>query len=125
MVLRRTTKDEAAGSAQRPEFSPAVDICDTGDEIVLVADMPGVSGDNLDIHLDRGALTIRGRIETPVPSGTLELEEYQVGDFTRTFTVNEEIDPNGIVAGLKNGVLTLRMKKPSERSPRKIPVKVG
>jgi len=115
-------RDEAAN---RPEFSPAVDIFDQGDEIVLVADMPGVSGDSMDIHLDRGELTIRGRVTPPSPDGVIVLEEFRVGDFIRSFALTEEIDENQISAELKNGVLTLRLPKSSERKPRKIPVKVG
>jgi HSP20 family protein len=111
--------------SERPEFSPAVDIHDEGQEIVLVADMPGVSGDRLDIQLDRGELSIRGRVDPPAEEGSPALQEYLTGDFARTFTVNDEIDPEGISAELKAGVLTLRLKKPTARTPRKIQVKQG
>jgi len=106
-----------------PEFAPAVDIYDAGEEIVLVADMPGVSSNSLDVHLDRGELTIRGRVAHPSPEGDLVLQEFQVGDFVRNFTLTEDIDPAGITAELTNGVLALRLPKPRERKPRKIPVK--
>jgi len=110
---------------QRAEFAPAVDIYDQDEEIVLVADMPGVSGDAVDINLDRGELTIRGKVSPPDIDGELVFQEYRVGDFVRTFTVSEGIDPEGIKAELKSGVLTLHLPKPSERKPRKISVKEG
>jgi len=108
-----------------PEFAPAVDIFDHEDEIVLMADMPGVPADSVDINLDRGELTIRGRVKPPSLNGQVVFQEYQVGDFVRTFTLTDDIDPNGIAAEMTNGVLKLHLKKPAERKPRKITVKVG
>ncbi len=108
-----------------PEFTPAVDIYDHGEEVVVVADMPGVPAGGLDIDFDRGELTIRGRVTPPDSEGEYALQEYQVGDFVRTFALADSIDPNGISAELKSGVLTLRLPKPKEMKPRKIPVKSG
>ena len=116
---------EDAVRRDRPEFSPAVDIFDRPDEIVLVADMPGVAADAVDINLDKGVLTVRGRVEPAWGEGELVFEEYQVGDFVRTFTLTEDIDATAISAELTNGVLTLRLPKSAERKPRKIPVKTG
>ncbi len=110
---------------QRAEFAPAVDIYDQDEEIVLVADMPGVPGDSVDINLDRGELTIRGRVTPQEVDGELVFQEFRVGDFVRTFTVAEDIDPEGITAEMKNGVLTLHLRKPSERKPKKITVREG
>jgi len=110
---------------RNPEFAPAVDIYDREDEIVLVADMPGVPADAVDIDLDRGELTIRGRVNPPPASGQVVFQEYQTGDFVRTFTLTDDIDPNEIAAEMSNGVLKLHLKKPVERKPRKIPVKAG
>jgi len=111
--------------ARGAEFAPAVDIYDAGEEIVLVADMPGVSSDSLDVHLDRGELSIRGRVAHPSPEGDLVLQEFQVGDFVRTFSLTEDIEAAGITAELTNGVLALHLPKPRERKPRKIPVKTA
>jgi len=124
MVQKPTTTQEME-RAQLSEFAPAVDIYDSGEEIVLVADMPGVSVNALDVHLDRGDLSIRGRVTASAQPGEYAFQEYQVGDFVRTFTLTEDIDPTGISADLTSGVLTLHLPKPMERKPRKIPVKVG
>jgi HSP20 family protein len=121
--MQKTTNREDGDRS--PEFAPAVDIYDREDEIVLVADMPGVPADAVDINLDRGELTIRGRVNAPPVTGPMVFQEYQVGDFVRTFTLTDDIDPNGIAAEMSNGVLKLHLKKPAERKPRKIPVKVG
>jgi len=121
-MVQKQTRDDAR---ERSEFAPAVDIYDQDEEIVLVADMPGVTGSALDIHLDRGVLSVRGRIDPPAAEGEVVFQEYHVGDFVRTFTLTEEIDGSGISAELTNGVLTLRLPKSSERKPRRIPVKCG
>ena len=122
--VTRPSKEEMV-QRDRPEFSPAVDIYDHGEEIVLVADMPGVSGDSLDIHLEKGMLTIRGRASPFPADGEMVFQEYQVGDFVRSFTVTEDVDTEGISAELTNGVLTLRLPKAAEMKPRKIQVKTG
>jgi len=110
---------------QRLEFAPAVDIYDREEEIVLVADMPGVPGNAVDINLERGELTIRGRVSPPQVEGELVFQEYRVGDFVRNFTLSDDLDPEGITAELKSGVLTVRLPKPSARKPKKIAVKEG
>jgi HSP20 family molecular chaperone IbpA len=125
LVAEEVAPRGGAAAVESPEFSFPVDIYDQEDEVVLVADLPGVAGNAVDVHLDRGELTIRGRVDQPVPKGESVLEEYRVGDFVRTFTVSEDIDPTGIAAELKNGVLTLRLPKAAERKPRKIAVKAG
>jgi len=111
--------------AERPELNFPVDICDREDEIVLVADMPGVQADSVEINFDRGNLNIRGRSAAHRQAGEGFIQEYRVGDFVRSFTVSEDIDPRGISAEFKNGVLTLHLPKSADRKPRKIPVRSG
>lgn len=126
--MERTERLNQDGNGDRPaekvEFAPAVDIFDRGEEIVLVADMPGVPSEGTEVHLDRGTLSIRGRVTQEPLAGRWTLQEFRVGDYVRSFTVGEEIDPAGIAAELKNGVLTLRLPKAAEKKPRRIEVKV-
>jgi len=110
-------------AVERPEFSFPVDIYDREDEVVLVADMPGVRGGDVDVNLDRGTLTIHGRVSSPGVAGEWTQREFRLGNYSRTFTVGEDIDPSGISAELKDGVLTLRLPKAEERKPRKIQVR--
>jgi HSP20 family protein len=127
-ITRQTAAEAVATEAvaragERPEFTFPVDIFDSEEEIVLVADMPGVAGSGVDVHLEKGNLTIRGRVSLPAEEGDWVLQEFRVGDYVRTFTVSEDVDPSGISAELRNGVLTLRLPKSEERKPRKIPVR--
>ena len=108
-----------------PTYIPVVDIIEKRDELMLLADVAGAKAENIDINYDKGLLTIQARVE---PRQNLEkteylLQEYGVGDFSRTFEVGEGIDPNKIVAEVKDGLLTLHLPKSEAFKPRKITVK--
>lgn len=108
-----------------PTYLPNVDIVEAPDEVLVMADMPGVRPDDVDIQYERGQLTLYGRV-TPreEPSGAAcRLREYGVGDYQRMFHVGEGIDAEKIDAELKDGVLTLHLPKAQELTPRKIAVK--
>ncbi len=105
-------------------FMPSVDIVERGDELLLMADLPGVASNDLDIRYERGELTLFGRVRPrQQPQQNYVLREYGVGDFYRAFQVGEDVDASKIEAELKEGVLTLRLPKTARAIPRKIPVK--
>jgi len=107
-------------------FSPLCDIYETADELVLLADMPGTGPDQVDLKFENGLLTIYGRCAQRRPeSGRAVLAEYGVGDYYRSFEINEDIDAEKIAAELRNGVLTVRLPKLEAAKPRKIPVRAG
>ena len=107
-------------------FTPQVDIFETEKEITLLADMPGVKADKLNIDLRESILTITGDIE-PVESASEEdvLIEYETGRFFRQFTLSEVIDQNRIDAKLGDGVLRLTLPKVEKATPRKIAIKAA
>ncbi|NOX90172.1 MAG: Hsp20/alpha crystallin family protein [Calditrichaeota bacterium] len=109
----------------RKVFVPAVDIYETNDEIVLMAEMPGVDEKTIDVVLDNDVLTIRGQVVSEIPEGyELVYSEYDVGDFERSFTINESIDVDKIEARYQNGVLNVRLPKAEPAKAKKIEVKV-
>jgi HSP20 family protein len=109
-----------------PYFQPAVDIYETKDAIVLVADMPGVSPDALEVNVDGDQLVIEGRVKPDESQGLKPLHvEYGVGGFYRRFTLGKAIDRDGIEAQLKNGVLVLKLPKAQQARQRKIEVKAA
>jgi len=122
--MRNENDTMLATTHERMELTPPVDIYDEGDKIVLLADMPGVSPEALDVQYERGQLTIRGRQEDRHEEGELALGEFEVGDYRRTFAIGEEIDPKSITAELTNGVLRLNLSRVEARKPQKIMVKV-
>ena len=117
-----------AGEATRPGpvFIPAVDILENANEIVVLADMPGVEGKNVDIDLKENQLTIRGQIEPIVGEKETPLySEFTWGDYFRTFTLSEVIDQEKITAKMDQGVLRLTLPKVDKVKPRKITVSAG
>lgn len=107
-------------------FQPPVDIYETRDEIVLVADMPGVPPDGVDVHLEGDQLSIEGRVRADDYEGLKPLHvEYGVGGYFRRFTLGEYIDREGIKAQLRSGVLELRLPKAERARARKITVQAA
>ena len=104
-------------------YRPAVDIIQRDQELVVLADMPGLDSDNIDIQFEKGALTIHGKTQPRQDDEThYLLEEYGVGDFYRAFQINEQVDVSRISAEYSDGVLTLRLPKAAAVMPRKIDV---
>lgn len=105
-------------------YAPPVDIVEEKDNLFLVADMPGVDENSVDITLDKNVLTIYGTVEPEMPENhRLVSAEYGIGDYQRTFTLSDEIDREKIEATVKNGVLRLTLPKAQTAKTRKIPVK--
>jgi HSP20 family molecular chaperone IbpA len=116
------TTSKPAESNQRP-VSPAVDIFEDAGGITLLADMPGVSRERLDVKLDGDNLSVEGSVELDAPAEMRALwAEVNVPRFRRTFTLSRELDTGRIEANLKDGVLTLRVPKLAHAQPRRIEV---
>ena len=116
------TTTKPAESNQRP-VSPAVDIFEDAGGITLLADMPGVSKERLDVKLDGDNLSVEGGVELDAPAEMRALwAEVNVPRFRRTFTLSRELDTGRIEANLKDGVLALRVPKLAHAQPRRIEV---
>jgi HSP20 family protein len=104
-------------------YRPNVDIIETADELLVVADVPGSKGEEIDVKFEDGLLTIHAKV---APRQDVETEyvlrEYGVGDFFRTFQVSEAIAADRISAEYADGVLTLHLPKAEAAKPRKIAV---
>ena len=110
----------------RPTFTPAVDIFEKGDTTVIIADMPGVAADGVDVTFERQVLTLRGTVKANTPEGYRRLaSEYREGDYLRVFALSDEIDQAKINAEFKNGVLRLELPRAPEGQPKKISVKAA
>lgn len=107
-------------------FRPDVDIIENKEELLLLADMPGAQRDKIDVRFEGGKLAIHAPIASRRPAGTTYLiEEYEVGDYHRSFQVSEQIDAAQIKAEYAHGVLTLHLPKAEAAKPRKISVQAG
>ena len=103
-------------------FVPAVDIYENSKELVLLADMPGVSSGDVEIDLKEGTLTIVGKVGAESDEGEPILVEYRVGNYFRSFRLTDVIDQSKITAAMSDGVLRLKLPKVEKAIPRKIPI---
>ncbi|MBR9981517.1 MAG: Hsp20/alpha crystallin family protein [Desulfatitalea sp.] len=107
-------------------FAPSVDIFETDQQITLLADLPGVTPENMTIDLRDNILTLTGEV---APVGGAEekeiLVEYDTGRYYRQFTLSDVIDQARIDAQLKDGVLRLTLPKVAKAAPRTITVTAG
>jgi HSP20 family protein len=120
---------EQSVSAERTRngscYRPHVDIQEEQDGLVVLADVPGAKSDTIDVKFEDGTLEIHAAISPRGGDGqTYLLQEYDVGDYYRSFQVSEAIDASKISAQYADGVLTLRLPKTEAVKPRKIAVNV-
>lgn len=134
--MSKETKEVQKQSAQTPVeterirnskvYVPKVDIYETKEAIVLVADMPGVDEKSVDVVLDKNTLTISGTAEPlSFTDYSIGYAEYDTGDYQRAFTISDEVDKDKIEATVKNGVLRLTLYKAEKVKARKIAIKAA
>ena len=103
---------------------PLVDIYETEDTLTVIADMPGVGRETLNVKVEDSILTIEGHMaQSPRKPGILE--EFTPVSFYREFELSEAVNQERIEASLNNGVLTVTLPKQERVKPRKITVHVA
>ena len=107
-------------------WAPAVDIFETGHELVVKADLPDIKAEELDIRVENNILTIRGerKFEKKVNENNYLRVERSYGSFSRSFSLANTVNSEAIKAEYKNGVLTLTIPKREEAKPKQIKVNV-
>lgn len=104
-------------------YLPYTDIYETGEALTLVMEMPGVEKKDVQVHLENDMLRIDGRIDFAKYEGMEPVyTEYNVGHYTRSFSLSSKIDQQKISAELEDGVLTLTLPKAEEARPRRIAI---
>ena len=123
--LNKTVEKETTQvREQERAISPLVDIFEDTTGITVQVDLPGVSKENLAIHIEGDALTIEGKIDIAMPEGMLAIyADVQSTRYQRSFSLSRELDGEKAEASLKDGVLNLRIPKREEHKPRKIEVR--
>jgi HSP20 family molecular chaperone IbpA len=109
--------------ARRPHriLKPRIDLFEAEDVILLVADLPGVNEEDVEIVLERDRLTISGPMAGRAPEGyRVVYSEFCHGDFERSFVLTDDIDRDRIEANLESGVLRLTLPKAEKAQTRKI-----
>jgi HSP20 family protein len=126
MASSTTTTMQPATSREAPEratrtIAPPVDIYETDQHFVVLADMPCVGPDGLDVITERHTLTIKGRVDRPAAEP--DYQEFELSDYRRTFALTDDLDMSGVTAALKDGVLRIEIPKSPRLQPKKIPIK--
>jgi HSP20 family protein len=128
----QTTHESTTGAAvpeqtrPGPVHTPAVDIFEHETAITVLADMPGVKAQDLEIDLRENVLTLTGRVSSPeAAERPYVLQEYAPGTFFRQFTLGSAIEQSKIDAKLIDGVLRLELPKAERARPRQIAVRTG
>jgi len=111
--------------AGRP-WSPAVDIFETEDELVLKADVPEVELKDIDVRVENQTLTLSGerKFEKEDTNKGYHRIERAYGQFTRTFTLPSTVDTEQVAAEYHNGVLTVKLPKKAAAKPRQVKIDV-
>jgi len=109
---------------QERYVTPPVDIYETQDGLVVMADLPGVTLEHLDVRVDNHLLTIRSAAQAS-RTGDAMHREYELVNFFRQFELSDKVDEEKITADLKHGVLHLYLPKATEAMPRQIQVQVA
>ena len=117
---KKELKEEA--TREGPHFTPDVDIYETDKALVLVGDVPGASGDRIELDLRDNVLSLNVTIDTVDRKWNPIYLEYDVGHFTRQFRLGQLVDQSKIEAEVKDGVLKLSIPKVEKAQPRKIQV---
>lgn len=104
-------------------YVPYTDICETDDALIVVMEMAGVDKDNIDIHIEDDVLQIEGHIDFSNYADMRPLyTEYNVGHYSRKFSLSSKIDQGKISAEINDGVLTIALPKAEEAKPRRIKI---
>ena len=123
-LVKQETRDLATPERTRNTvtFTPRVDIVEKPDELILLADLPGVQTEDVDVRFENGELIIHGRCQPRNEGAHFLTCEYDVGDFYRAFTIDETVDGERIWAELRQGVLTVHLPKTEAARPKRITV---
>ena len=105
-------------------FLPTSDIYEDEDALTVILEMPGVDRGNVEVRVEDGVLNVDGRLDFSKYEGLQPLyTEYNISNYSRSFSLSNKIDQNKIAAEMKDGVLSLKLPKVKEAKPRTIQVK--
>jgi HSP20 family molecular chaperone IbpA len=126
--VKTTTNQQARPESRQDQRAmlPRVDVLEDETGITLLADLPGVSKDQLELKVEGDTLLIEGAVAQPTPDRLEPVyAEVRVPRYRRAFTLSRELDSSRIEANLKDGVLNLRIPKQAHAQPRRIQIQVG
>jgi HSP20 family protein len=126
-LFEDTANRRRSGNSDLATWAPAVDIYETEQELVVKADLPEVEEKDIDLRVENSTLTLRGerRFQNDVSEDHYLRIERAYGPFTRSFSLPNTVNPDGIRAEYRNGVLTVHLAKREESKPKQIRISVS
>jgi HSP20 family protein len=122
-VDTREASPEPSMKPPATEFLAPVDMYETEDQIVIVADVPGAKAEDVEVRAEDGVLSLTAQVKARVQAGSRRvMNEYRVGGYARSFKLGTGLDASKISAELSAGVLTIRVPKSQDLQPKKIPI---
>jgi HSP20 family protein len=120
---KREVDSQQESTSSAINFLPVTDIFETNEALRLMLEMPGVSKDQVEVGVENNVLTITGRIDFSKYEGLQPVyTEYNIGHYSRSFRLSNEVEQEGIQAELNDGVMTLILPKAERAKPRRIKV---
>ncbi|MDT0634688.1 Hsp20/alpha crystallin family protein [Spectribacter hydrogenoxidans] len=108
---------------ERPQaWTPPVDITETANGYEIMVDVPGMAGDDIDLNLEKGILTISGERKPTSDTGEIRRRERRVGTFERQLALPDSADTDSVTARVDQGVLRVTIDKRADTQPRRITV---
>jgi HSP20 family protein len=125
--VNRLFEDSVTRTPELASWAPAVDIFETENELVVKADLPDAQEKDIDVRVENNTLTIRGerKFNSEVHEDNYLRVERAYGTFTRSFSLPNTVNTEGIHAEYRNGVLSVRMPKREETKPKQIKISVS
>jgi HSP20 family protein len=122
--MERVLGDVDADALATDTQWPRTNVYDSGQALVLTAEVPGLRDKDIDVSLNQEVLTLSGQRKVETPQGfAVHRQERRPARFSRTFTLPCKVQSEGLSAELHDGILTVRLPKAPEAQPRKIAVK--
>src|ERR1700687_4090291 len=108
-------------------FAPPVDVYEDEHNVTLKIEVPGIDEKDIDVRIENNTLTVHGerKFEKDEKEENYRRVERQYGSFTRTFTLPNTVDTEGVSANYEKGVLKVKLSKKAEAKPKQIKVNVG
>jgi HSP20 family protein len=122
VAVRENSGASATRSSLQKSVAPAVDVFENGEEVLVVADVPGVASEAIDVRVENDTLTLEARRHSAHGSPA-HSREYEELTFVRSFRIPAGIDVANINAEAKNGTLVVRLPKAAAARPRKVTVR--
>jgi HSP20 family protein len=123
-IANTTSEKSLATRDESLYIAPPVDIFETDDSLTVIADLPGVKREEVDIRVEDNILTIKGKSGYQ-PAAPILREEFSLRGYYRQFQLSDMVDQNKIFAEAKNGVLSITLPKAEKTKPRQIKVTLG